>query len=94
MPLRMFNDSCADGLRHLLRSAAGCRWAIAQWEKLEKMLAEDGTWYGADRIEAIQLQGLSACVDHLYALEESVPDLARLPGLPAQPQTKGHRSNS
>jgi len=32
----LFNESCAYGLRHLLRSAAGCRWAIAEWEKLEK----------------------------------------------------------
>ena len=51
---------------YLTRCAAGCRWAIAKWEQLQKMLAADGTWYGADRLAAIQLQGVSACLGELY----------------------------
>ena len=38
--LYLFSESAADGLRHLLRSAAGCRWAIAQWEELQKKLTD------------------------------------------------------
>ena len=67
--LAMFNESCGDGLCYLTRSAAGCRWAIAKWEHLKKMLAADGTWYGADRLAAIQLQGVSACLSELYLSE-------------------------
>jgi hypothetical protein len=40
----------------LKRSAAGCRWLIVRWEYLQRKLAADGTLYGGDRIEAIQLQ--------------------------------------
>ena len=60
-----FSDHCEYWLRHLLRSAAGCRWAIAKWEDLHKKIVDDGTWYGADRITAIQLQGFSALLDQL-----------------------------
>jgi len=67
----LFNESCAYGLRHLLRSAAGCRWAITEWEKLKKKLAEDGTWYSFDRLSAIQLQGSSSRIDELHLNEQS-----------------------
>jgi hypothetical protein len=67
----LFNENCEYGLRHLLRSAAGCRWAIGMWEDLETKLNADGTWYGFDRLSAIQLQGLSACLDQLYHSEKS-----------------------
>jgi hypothetical protein len=50
----------------LLRSAAGCRWAIQAWLKLDSELKAHGTWYGEFRLNAIQLQGLSACVPKLY----------------------------
>ena len=67
----MFNESCAAGLRYVTRSAWGCRWAINEWEKLAKQLAEDGTWYGQSRLAAIQLQGVSACLPELYLSEEA-----------------------
>jgi len=69
--LALFNHNCEVGLRYLLRYGAGVRWAIAQWEKLQTKLAQDGTWYGADRIGAIQLQGLSASIDQLYFSEQA-----------------------
>jgi len=69
--LDLFQLNCQYGLRHLLRSAAGCRWAIAEWEKLEKKLADDGTWYSFDRLSAIQLQGLSSRIDELHINEQS-----------------------
>jgi hypothetical protein len=58
------------------RSAAGCRWMITRWERLERLLAADGTWYGMDRFETIQLQGLSAMVPNFY---ESEPARAEVP---------------
>jgi len=80
------SDCVADGMRNLLRSAAGCRWAIDLWEKLKKKLADDGTWFCIDRINAIQLQGLSACVDELCLSEEAY--MIWLDCLVAQPNPK------
>jgi hypothetical protein len=91
-------EDAVDGLRRMLdgdpwaavvglkRSAAGCRWLIARWEHLEQALAAGGTWYGCDRIEAIQLQGLSAMVDDLYISEQSY--VTWLHCLAAQPNPK------
>src|SRR4029077_3947764 len=45
--LLTFNDSCAAALRGLTRSAAGCRWAIEFWTKLQDMLIKYGAWYVA-----------------------------------------------
>jgi hypothetical protein len=84
--LWMFDGNCEDGLRHLTHSAAGCRWAIAQWQQLEKLLAEDGTWYGVHRITAIQLQGVSACLDQLFLSEPAFTTW--LDCLAAQPNPK------
>jgi len=84
--LYMVNNSCEEGVRHLLRSAAGCRWAIALWEELQKKLTADGTWYGADRLSAIQLQGVSANIDQLYFSEEAF--MTWLDCLVAQPNPK------
>jgi hypothetical protein len=69
--LLMFNKNCRHALRCLTRSAGGCRWAIEIWEGLQKKLVEDGTWYGADKIYAIQLMGHSAHIDELYFSEEA-----------------------
>ena len=66
-----FNHHCPSALVGLLRSAAGCRWALKFWSKLARLLAEDGTWFGAYRIGAIQLQGHSACLSELYYSEEA-----------------------
>ena len=81
-----FSDQCEYWLRHLLRSAAGCRWAIAKWEELHKKLVDDGTWYGADRITAIQLQGFSALLDQLCFYEQGYQTW--LDCLVAQPNPK------
>jgi hypothetical protein len=70
----------------LKRLAAGCCWLIVRWEYLQGKLAADGTLYGGDRIEAIQLQGLSAFVDDLYICEEAY--LTWLHALAAQPDPK------
>jgi hypothetical protein len=91
-------EDAIDGFRRMLdgdpwaavvglkRSAAGCRWLIARWEHLEQALASGGTWYGCDRIEAIQLQGLSAMVDDLYISEAAY--MTWLHCLAAQPNPK------
>jgi hypothetical protein len=70
----------------LKRSAAGCRYLIERWEHLERALAADGTWYAADRVEAIELQGLSAMVDDLYLSEPAY--MTWLNCLAAQPNPK------
>src|SRR5262249_33889694 len=45
---------------------------IIQWyDYLNERLDEDGTWYGDDRLMAIQLLGTSACLDELYHSEEA-----------------------
>jgi hypothetical protein len=53
----------------LKRSALGVRYLIARWERLAQRLSEEGTWYGLDRSEAIQLQGYSAAVENIYFAE-------------------------
>jgi hypothetical protein len=55
----------------LKRFSAGVRFLIERWERLGRQLEQDQTWFGADRIEAIQLQGLSAMVDDLYISEQA-----------------------
>jgi hypothetical protein len=83
---RMFNVSPSGAMVGLTRSAAGCRFLIAAWERLEKKLAEDGTWYGADRIDAILFQGFSAVVEDLYLSEQAY--LTWVHCLAAQPNPK------
>jgi hypothetical protein len=82
----MFDGDAAKAVLALKRSAAGCRYLIARWEYLERLLAAEGTWYGADRIEAIQLQGLSAMVEDLYLSESAY--MTWLHCLAAQPNPK------
>jgi hypothetical protein len=53
----------------LRRSAAGLRYMIACWERLERLLAEEGTWFGYDKALAIQLQGLYPQVKFLNRSE-------------------------
>jgi hypothetical protein len=47
----------AASLRGLSGFAAGCRALIKSWRRLEAVRVRDGTWCGADRDEAIRLQG-------------------------------------
>jgi hypothetical protein len=83
---RRLDGDPATSVLALNRSAAGCRYLIARWEHLEQALAADGTWYGADRMEAIQLQGLSSLVDDLYVSEPAY--MTWLHCLAAQPNPK------
>jgi hypothetical protein len=69
--LHHFNVHCPSALVGLTRSAAGCRWAIAYFERLAALLVSEGTWYGDCRNGAIQLQGFSACINELYLSEEA-----------------------
>jgi hypothetical protein len=83
---RMLDSDPATAVLALTRSAAGCRYLIERWEHLERALAADGTWYAADRMEAIELQGLSAMVDDLYLSEPAY--MTWLHCLAAQPNPK------
>jgi hypothetical protein len=79
-----WQEQCEDEVRHyermlfedpwtatvgLRRSAAGLRYMIVCWERLERLLAEEGTWFGYDRALAIQLQGLYPQVKFLNRSE-------------------------
>jgi hypothetical protein len=66
---RMLREDARTACVGLKRSATGVRYLIARWERLERLLAGEGTWLGADRIEAIQLQGYSADLDQIYYSE-------------------------
>jgi hypothetical protein len=83
---RMLDGDPRAAVVGLKRSAAGCRWLIARWEYLEEKLKSGGTWYGCDRIEAIQLQGLSAMVEDLYISEDVY--MTWLHALAAQPSPR------
>jgi hypothetical protein len=60
--VRMFNQDPNASMAGLKRSAAGVRHLIGRWEELSAYLAEEGTWYGAHKYEAIQMQGHAAGV--------------------------------
>ena len=75
--MNFFNQNCEYALRHVTRTAMGCRWAIGVWQELERKLSEHGTWYGIARVEAIQLMGFSAGNPDLYYSELALPDRAR-----------------
>jgi hypothetical protein len=79
-----WKEQCEDEVRHyermlfedpwtatvgLRRSAAGLRYMIACWERLERLLAEEGTWFGYEKALAIQLQGLYPQVKFLNRSE-------------------------
>jgi hypothetical protein len=81
-----FGNHAPSALVGLLRSAAGCRWAIDYWTKLAQQLEDDGTWYGEFRIGAIQLQGQSAYLDKLFVSETAY--YTWLDCLGAQPNPK------
>src|SRR5205807_2704336 len=59
-------------VRGLKRSAAGCRWLLAQWDDLSFELERDGFWYAASqRDQAIRLLGLDPAAhgqDEVYWL--------------------------
>ena len=84
--LQRFNFHAPSALVGLLRSAAGCRWALVFLERLQKLLIDDGTWYGLDKIGAIQIQGFSACISELYYAETAY--ITWLDCVAAQPNPK------
>jgi hypothetical protein len=67
----MFNQDPNAARAGLKRSAAGVRHLISRWEHLGKCLAEEGTLYGAEKYEAIQMQGHYAGIDQLFLSEEA-----------------------
>jgi hypothetical protein len=64
--LRMFNQDVPLALSGLKRCAGGVRYLIRRWNEISNNLSKEGTLYGADRIECIQMQGHSAVIDYLY----------------------------
>jgi hypothetical protein len=66
---RMFNVDPDMALAGLKRSAEGVRYLIRRWNDISNSLSNEGTVYGADRVEMIQMQGHSAIIDHLYFSE-------------------------
>ena len=53
----MLSTSPGAAVLGLKRSALGVRLLISRWERLERLLHEDGTLYGCDRNELINYQG-------------------------------------
>jgi hypothetical protein len=86
--LNRFNDHPGSALVGLLRSAAGCRWAIARWSELARELEEHGTWYGHYRHWAVQLQGKSACIEELYFNVEAFTTWSDCVACQANPKQK------
>ena len=71
----------------LKRSALGLRHLIIRWERLERLLQRDGTWYGGDRNEAINCQGARANPPESLS-ESEAGYLTWLYALMAQPAPK------
>jgi hypothetical protein len=67
--VRMFNVDPDMALAGLKRSAGGVRYLIKRWTDISNCLSTEGTVYGADRVEMIQMQGHSAVIDELYFSE-------------------------
>jgi hypothetical protein len=59
------------GLQELKRFALGLRWLLSRLERLAALLERDGTLYGSDRNELIQLMGSEPYIDRLYLSEEA-----------------------
>ncbi len=69
--LLLFNSDCCAAGNALERSAVGLRELIRRWERLAKLLSDEGTWYGSDRLEVIRLKGHSPRVLDLYLQEDA-----------------------
>ncbi len=69
--LLLFNSDCCAATNALERSAVGLRELIRRWERLAKLLSDEGTWYGTDRLEVIRLKGHSPRVLDLYLQEDA-----------------------
>jgi len=86
--LDRFNDHPPSALVGLLRSASGCRKAIATLERLALELRDEGTWYGLSRHDAVLIQGKSACIDELYFSLEAFTTWADSVACQANPKQK------
>jgi hypothetical protein len=76
----------AQAMARLGRTAAGVRYLIGRWERLEAVFAVEQTWYGQDRDEAMRLQGVRAGKEHLA--ENETAYLTYLYCLMAQPDPR------
>jgi hypothetical protein len=72
----------------LQRSAKGCEYMISRFERLLKLVREEGTLYGNDRNELINLSGARAGVDRTCLFESCGAYLVWLYALAAQPTPK------
>jgi hypothetical protein len=70
---------------YLMRSALGCRFIIERLERLLKLLSEEGTLYGNDRNESINLCSAKAGADRECLFESCGAYLVWLYALSAQP---------
>jgi hypothetical protein len=73
---------------YLGRSALGCRFLIERLERIIKLLSEEGTLYGNDRNEGINLCGAKAGADRECLFESAGAYLVWLFALAAQPAPK------
>jgi hypothetical protein len=69
--VRMFNQDPHAAVAGLKRSGHGLRHLISRWQQLGKSLSEEGTLYGAEKYECIQMQGWPAGIDQLFLSEEA-----------------------
>jgi hypothetical protein len=63
---RMLATAPAEAIRGLEGFAAGCRWLINRWQRLEGLLEKDGYWGAHDRDEAICLLGAEPVLERLH----------------------------
>jgi hypothetical protein len=69
--VRMFNTSPHIAMIGLKRSGPGLRYLIRRWTEISTSLSHEGTLYGADRVELIQMRGDSAVIENLYFSEQA-----------------------
>jgi hypothetical protein len=67
--VRLFNGDQEVALAHLKRTAEGVRYLVRRWTDISNGLSKEGTVYGPDRVEMIQMQGQSAVIEELYQSE-------------------------
>jgi hypothetical protein len=65
----LFPTNPARAVFLLRRTAMGCRWLISRFTRIQTILEKEGTLYGADRSELIELSGAEAYVDVLNQSE-------------------------
>jgi hypothetical protein len=66
---RLYNQDPPMALARLKRTAGGLRYLIGRWQHINHCLSTEGTLYGMDLIDCVQIQGHSAVIDHLFLSE-------------------------